>query len=455
MKIITLQRFTDPDVLSQIGKELLAKLFQHFVWDLGRREYYRSVLMNSNSVLYFQRVAAILRAQDYLPLSFCQALRASEQMAAPENQSCLQATIAQLLPEAALAPGACPEALALQLWLSGKTSIEGQDGPPPEVAGNRNADFNRQDTLAQAPPLPTEVGVPAQGRETLPGTLISQSEERESASAAASSVPHFGSALPLANTRGSDGDSPTPPQFLPTDSAPVSGGAGEPSTTEPCSSSPSSDHAPSADPPPNLSSPEPAAPALSSTPPSSTVPKSVPPQRKGKVARLPKTVRDSINQMILDGFTYRQIIESLGDAGKDLSENAVSTWRSGGYQDWLEERQRLDVMVRQHEFNIDLARNSDGGESHQAAFEIAALRVCDLLTGFDPAIVRGNLERDPADYATLINSFARLLNSLPRLSAGNLNCRREAAARKDQSNEKRLGLSTPTRRKIEKDLNLL
>ena len=112
-------------------------------------------------------------------------------------------------------------------------------------------------------------------------------------------------------------------------------------------------------------------------------------------------------------------------------------------------------MVRQHEFNIDLARNSDGGESHQAAFEIAALRVCDLLTGFDPAIVRANLESDPADYATLINSFARLLNSLPRLSEGNLNCRREASSRKDQSTEKRPGLSTKTRRKIENDLNLL
>src|SRR5437899_1436051 len=100
MKIITLQRFTEPNVLSQVGKELLAKLFHHFAWDLGRREYYLSILMNSNSVLYFQRVAAILRAQDYLPPSFCQALRAIEQMAAPENQSRLQATIAQLLPEA-------------------------------------------------------------------------------------------------------------------------------------------------------------------------------------------------------------------------------------------------------------------------------------------------------------------------------------------------------------------
>ena len=159
--------------------------------------------------------------------------------------------------------------------------------------------------------------------------------------------------------------------------------------------------------------------------------------------------------MILDGFTYRQIIEALGDAGKDLSENALSTWRSGGYQDWLEERQRLEVIVRQHEFNIDLARNSDGTESHQAAFEIAALRVCDLLTGFDPAVVRGNLENDPADYATLINSFARLLNSLPRLSQGNLNCRREAAVRQEQSTVKSPGLSTNTRRKIEKDLKLM
>lgn len=432
MKIIILRRFTDPEVLSQVGKELLAKLFQHFAWHLARREFYLSVLMNSNSALYFQRVAGILRAQDYLPESFCQALVAIEQMAAPENESRLQAAVAQFLPEAALKPAACREALALQLWLSGKTSLDcGQDD---SLAPNPN--------LKSATPHPSplldrggEGGEPTCDRAGIQGTDSQHGTEPQ--------------VYQLSNHQPS-----TTPFDIPTNSVSASDGAGEPSTPEPPSSPP--DPSPSNNPLPN--NPPPANPS-SSIPlpadPSSATTRPAPRKRRGKVAQLPKTVRDVINQMILDGFTYRQIIEALGEAGKDLSENALSTWRKGGYQDWLEERQRLDVMVRQHEFNIDLARNSDGGESHQAAFEIAALRVCDLLAGFDPAIVRGNLESDPADYATLINSFARLLNSLPRLSEGNLNCRREAAARKEQSNEKRPGLSTPTRRKIEKDLNLL
>src|SRR5439155_26806962 len=53
--------------------------------------------------------------------------------------------------------------------------------------------------------------------------------------------------------------------------------------------------------------------------------------RTGKVARLPKRARDTINQMMLDGHTYLEIITALGDDGKELNEDNLSTWKSGGY----------------------------------------------------------------------------------------------------------------------------
>ena len=38
----------------------------------------------------------------------------------------------------------------------------------------------------------------------------------------------------------------------------------------------------------------------------------------GKVARLPKALRDQINQWILDGVTYPDIIQRLGEHGQGL-----------------------------------------------------------------------------------------------------------------------------------------
>src|SRR2546427_9700697 len=59
--------------------------------------------------------------------------------------------------------------------------------------------------------------------------------------------------------------------------------------------------------------------------------------RNGNVARLPKNVRDRLNWLILDGNTYRQVIEKLGEEGKGLNEEDIRTWKRGGYKEWLVE----------------------------------------------------------------------------------------------------------------------
>src|SRR6185503_14622089 len=50
-------------------------------------------------------------------------------------------------------------------------------------------------------------------------------------------------------------------------------------------------------------------------------------RHNGKVARLPKALRDKINLMIQDGLSYPAIIESLGDAGKELNVVNLCRWR--------------------------------------------------------------------------------------------------------------------------------
>src|SRR2546421_11844157 len=72
-------------------------------------------------------------------------------------------------------------------------------------------------------------------------------------------------------------------------------------------------------------------------------------RRRGKVARLPKSVRDQINVMIQDGVTYLEIIERLGPDASALNEQNLSSWKSGGYLDWLRELQLVEALKAKHE----------------------------------------------------------------------------------------------------------
>jgi hypothetical protein len=137
-------------------------------------------------------------------------------------------------------------------------------------------------------------------------------------------------------------------------------------------------------------------------------------RRTGKIARKPKEVRDRINHMLLDGVSYLDIIAALGDDGKDLNEDNLSRWRTGGYQEWLREQDRIADQERKRERASDLATER-GSKIHQATMQIAAANLCDLLLELEPTALRQILEEDPDKYT-------RLLNALVRLSDGQLRC---------------------------------
>src|SRR4051812_4222567 len=58
---------------------------------------------------------------------------------------------------------------------------------------------------------------------------------------------------------------------------------------------------------------------------------------RGKVARLPKAVRDQLNNMILDGLPYPEIIQRLGGDTKHLKPDHLHQWKKHGYKNWLVE----------------------------------------------------------------------------------------------------------------------
>src|ERR1051325_4825421 len=50
----------------------------------------------------------------------------------------------------------------------------------------------------------------------------------------------------------------------------------------------------------------------------------------GYVARLPKNIRDQLNNLILDGVPYAEIIRRLGEPTKHLNPSHLKEWKKRG-----------------------------------------------------------------------------------------------------------------------------
>jgi hypothetical protein len=84
-------------------------------------------------------------------------------------------------------------------------------------------------------------------------------------------------------------------------------------------------------------------------------------QRRGKIARLPRSIRDQLNVRLDDGQDADQILPWLNDLpevrevfakhfdGAPVGPQNLSGWRQGGFQEWLLHRQYLDSAIHMTE----------------------------------------------------------------------------------------------------------
>ena len=86
--------------------------------------------------------------------------------------------------------------------------------------------------------------------------------------------------------------------------------------------------------------------------------------RTGKIARLPKEIREQLNRRLEDGETGGELSTWLNGlpecqevlaekfGGRPINEGNISEWRLGGYEDWLRgeaARERLQGLLEQAE----------------------------------------------------------------------------------------------------------
>jgi hypothetical protein len=179
-------------------------------------------------------------------------------------------------------------------------------------------------------------------------------------------------------------------------------------------------------------------------------------RRTGNVARLPKAVRDSINQLLVDGVPYAHIAQRLTEQGHPLTENNVSRWSRGGHRDWLRDQERLDKMGRTRDFAIKSVQTHGGSTVHEASLSLAASQVYELLTHFDTDNLREKMDKDPVAFNRLLNTLARLADEGLKYERYRAEvAERKAKIEKELADTKPGGISLETRRRIEQELKLM
>jgi hypothetical protein len=116
----------------------------------------------------------------------------------------------------------------------------------------------------------------------------------------------------------------------------------------------------------------------------------MPTARKGKIASLPARIREEVNRRLLDGETAPQIIKWLSSEpdvarvleerwkGEAVSDNNISQWREGGYEDWKKQNERIEAIKTLSDYSFKLARAA-GRSLSEGATAIAGGRILELL----------------------------------------------------------------------------
>lgn len=191
--------------------------------------------------------------------------------------------------------------------------------------------------------------------------------------------------------------------------------------------------------------------------------------RTGKIARLPKDLRDAVNLALRDGATaaaVRKLIEDAkahGATNGDGSEieppddQNVTNWRQGGFQDWLNEQQRLEDMRFKNELALEIVKRNEGSKISEATLLLASSQLYEVLTEFDLAGLKDKLAENPEGYTDVVNALAKLSKGVVDIEKfkENVRARKQAIEAELGAAKDKGGISAETMERIERELKLL
>jgi hypothetical protein len=116
--------------------------------------------------------------------------------------------------------------------------------------------------------------------------------------------------------------------------------------------------------------------------------------RTGKIARLPRELRDELNRRLREGEPGIRLVEWLNALapvrqvltqdfnGREISEQNLSEWKQGGYQDWLARQETLACARELAGDAGELTAAADGSLADHLAVALSA-RYAKLVSGWN------------------------------------------------------------------------
>ena len=140
--------------------------------------------------------------------------------------------------------------------------------------------------------------------------------------------------------------------------------------------------------------------------------------RNGKIARLPREIRDKLNHRLHNGETAVRLVDWLNSlpevqatldrdfGGRNISEQNVSEWKAGGYREW---RTRKDSLELAREFASDATELTDasGGRLTDHLATVLASFYAAVLSGWNGEVTE-DLRRKVRLYRCLCQDITDL-----------------------------------------------
>ena len=127
---------------------------------------------------------------------------------------------------------------------------------------------------------------------------------------------------------------------------------------------------------------------------------------RGKIAELPKSHRDLINQLLDQGATYKAVCAEMAHHDVKLNPENVSNWFNTGYQVHVDDQIWLKRIVEVRESASELSDDYDPVKFHQAVNQLATVQIFKALKSL-------KFNDDAQAYTRILNALARLGREAP------------------------------------------
>jgi len=148
--------------------------------------------------------------------------------------------------------------------------------------------------------------------------------------------------------------------------------------------------------------------------------------RNGKIARLPRNIREQLNRRLQDGEQGKELVAWLNDlpavrtiieqefASRPIREQNLSEWRKGGYMDWLSQQAALERGRELIAEVAELSKAADGEFTDKLARFLCAQYV----------VATKAVVREASGGAVDLKTLRDLCNNISMLRRGDQNAER-------------------------------